>query len=368
MDFPTAGDLYDVGRDYVRQKAVKIDPATIDVVGSDVNIFVGSVSEVAFAIVLQLMFAVNRLLLDGAEKEDLDRYALDRYQLPRKGASPSIGTVRVYRTSFAAGGGTIPIGTVLKSLPGIDFVTISEIVFGNVDLSSTGAVRATTAGSNTKVGQNAIRKFEDITLLWDSTLLLNNDVATAGGEDVEDDPTFRARIRSFWNTARRGTLAAIEFGATTVPGVVSAQAIEALNGDANPARVVTLYVSDGSGNSNLAFGQQVANALDEYRAGGIAVIVSTSTPFIISVALMLAFRSAVDTQTLGDSIRGAIVEFINSLPVNGTLYRAQLFSVLQRFAEDGLVLSEDSIVSPIGDVVPDPGRTFRTTPANVTIQ
>jgi hypothetical protein len=42
-----------------------------------------------------------------------------------------------------------------------------------------------------------------------------------GALDVEDDDTFRARVRTFWTTARRGILAAIEFGALTVPGFVS---------------------------------------------------------------------------------------------------------------------------------------------------
>src|SRR5260221_476101 len=86
----------------------------------------------------------------------------------------------------------------------------------------------------------------------DATLQVTNPLTTAGGEDVEDDDTFRARIRDFWRTARRGILAAIEFGAKTVPGVVSAQAVEALSVGAAPARVVNLYIADSSGVSSEA--------------------------------------------------------------------------------------------------------------------
>jgi uncharacterized phage protein gp47/JayE len=365
-DFPSAADLYAIGRDRVRTTAKNIDPATIDVVGSDANLFVGVASEMAFAVVLQLMYAVNRLLLDGAEGDDLDRYALDRYGLARKGASPSVGTVRVFRSVATAGAGSIATGTILTALNGVQFMTTTTITFGASALSATGNVRAVDSGAQTKVGANAIRKFNNASVLFDSSLQVTNDIATAGGEDAEDDPTFRARIRDFWNTARRGTLAAIEFGALTVAGVVSAQAIETLDENGAAARVVNLYVADGSGNANQALADLVSAALEDYRAGGIAVLVTTSAPQILNITLHLVFQAGVDTAALKENVLGAVVEFVNSLPVNGTFTRAALYSVLQRYAEDGLLVSDDTIQLPTGDVVPDAGKTIRTTEANVT--
>jgi uncharacterized phage protein gp47/JayE len=366
-DLPSRLDLYALGRDYLTQRAKKIDPQVVDVEGSDANIFVGSTSVLGDAIVKQLGYSVNRLLLDGAQDEDLDRYAFDRYNLFRKGASPAVGQERIFRPTALAGAGTVPIGTKLITNSGIDYITTSVAAFGASDLSTLANVRAVQAGKVTQVGANTIRRFAKPGDLFDKTLQCNNDVTTAGGEDAENDDTFRNRIRDFWNTARRGVLAAIAFGALSVPGVVSAVAIEALTTGAQPARVVNLYIADSSGVANDQLAQLVRVALDDFRAAGIAVLISTSIPFILDLSLLLSFQANVDTVTLSDNVRAAVVEFVNSLPVNGTLYISDLYSVLRRFVNDGVIVTQGSIVAPAGDLVPAIGQTIRTTPAHVTV-
>ena len=320
----------------------------------------------AFGVVKQLLYAVGRLLLDGAEGEDLDRYAWDRYQLTRKGASAALGTVRFYRATFAIGTGDVPVGTKLTSTSGVEYVTTTIAHFGATDLESTADVRAVQAGKKTQVGANYIRKFANSGILFDRSLKVNNDKATAGGEEVEGDSEFRERIRDFWRTARRGILAAIEYGARAVPGVTSAQAVEALSGGLYPARVVNLYIADSSGVASDALARQVRSSLDDYRAAGITVIIWTSMLTLVSIVLRLRFAANIDTVTLSDDIRGAIVEYVNSLPVNGSLSVAGIYAVLQRYVVDGLLLDKDTIVSPVGDVFPDAGQTLRTTLNNVT--
>lgn len=364
---PSRLDLFALGRDYVVQRATKIDPAQVDVEGSDVNIFVGVASVIGDQIIKQLAFRTAALLLDGADDEDLDRYALDRYQLSRKGASPARGSVRIFRTATTAGAGVVPIGTKMVTNVGSEYITTTTASFGASDLTSSANVRAVEAGKLPQVGANAIVRFSNPAGLFDASLQVINDAPTAGGEDAEDDDTFRARIRDFWKSARRGVLAAIEFGALTVEGVVSAQAIEVLTVGAAPARLVNLFISDSTGVASDALAQEVRSALDDFRAGGIQVLISTSLPLIVDVQLRLSFRANVDTLTLTDNVRNAVVAFINSLPVNGALYVGQLFSVLQRFAEDGLIVNQGSLVSPVGDLIPATGQTIRTTLANVTV-
>jgi len=361
LDLPSRLDLFALARDFVLQRARRIDPAQVDVAGSDVNIIVGSSSVMAYQTILQLAERTNALLLDGSTGEDLDRLAFDRYQIARKGAAAAVGTVRFFRTSAAAGAGTVPVGTILNTLTGIQYVTTTISTFGATDLEAFADVRAVTAGKLTQAGANSIRRFQTPGGLFDPSLQVNNDDPTAGGEDAETDDIFRERIRDFFNTARRGTLAAIEFGAKTVPGVVSAQAVESLTGAGQPARVVTLFIADSSGVASAALGNVVVAALSDFRAAGIAVIVSTSVPQIVTVKLALTFRAGVDTTTLTVAIRTALVEFINGLAVNATLFRGQLFSVLQRFEPDGLIPNIASVVEPTGDLVPDTGKTLRTT-------
>jgi len=367
-DLPSRLDLFAIGRDYVVQRANKIDPRQIDILGSDVNIFVGAVAQIAYALVLQLAQKINSLLLDGAQNEDLDRYARDRYNLIRKGASAAVATIRIYRISTAAGAGTVPAGTLLTALTGSQYVTTTDISFAALDVEATGEARAVQAGKAYQVGANGIRQFSDISVIFDQSLQVNNDEPSAGGEDAETDEDFRERIRGFWNAARRGTLGAIEYGATLVPGVASASAVEALTPGNQPARVVNLYVADSSGVSSKALASTVRISLDEYRAAGIAVITSTSTPQIIFVSLKLSFKATVDTNTLTGAIVAGIVEFINSLAVNEPLLKADLYSVLARFTQDGLIVTEDTLVSPTGDIYPDTGKTLRTLTANVKVQ
>jgi uncharacterized phage protein gp47/JayE len=367
-DLPSRLDLQALARDYVLQKATRLDPGIVDVLGSDANLFVGSQAVTGYALVKQLAYAVANLLLDSAENENLDRYAYDRYQLARKGAAAALGTARFSRTTSTLGAGNVPIGTVLRTLTGIEYVTTTTAVFGASQVDgATAFIRASQAGKAQQVGANQVRQVANAQALFDPTIQVTNDAGTAGGEDAEDDEDFRGRIRDFWLTARRGVLSAIEFGAKTVPGVVSAQAIESLTGGGQPARVVNLYIADSSGVSSAALAAQVQSALNDFRAGGIAVLISSSLPQLVQVQLRLQFVGGTDTVALSENVRAAVVEFVNSLPVNGTLYVAQLYSVLQRFASSGLIPSKESIVAPAGDLVPVLGQTLRATLQTVSI-
>ncbi len=366
-DLVTRLDLYSLGRDYVLQRAARIDPAMVDYEGSDVNIVIGSTSVMADHVVKHLGYRFNALLLDGAADEDLDRYALDRYQLPRKGASPAVGRVTIARPALTFGAGSLPIGTKVLSTSNAEYITTTLASLGAGDLKTRANVRAVNAGKASQAGVGQLRRFQRPDLLFDSTLTVTNEAPTAHGEDIEADEDYRNRIRKFWKTARRGVLSAIEFGALSVPGIVSAQAVEVLTTGALPARIVNLYISDSSGVASDVLGADVSVAMLDYRAGGIAVIVSTSLPFIVGIQLVLTFRANVDTVSLSNQIQAAVTEFVNSLPVNGPLYVGELFSVLRRFASDGLIVNQGSIVAPVGDLVPDVGQTLRTTLANVLI-
>lgn len=361
-------DFYRIGRRYIATRAKRIDPSQVDVEGSDINIFVGSSSYMAHAVARHLADRMRALTLNGSEDEDLDRYGFDKYQLPRKGASVALVTVRFFRTSITGGGGAVVVGTKLVSLTGVEYVTTTTAIFAAASLEATCEARAVLAGKEYQVGANQIRKIDKPSSLFDPSLQVNNDDKAAGGEPVEEDDDYRNRIRNFWTTARRGTRPAIEFGALTVAGVVSAQAVEAIDSLSRPARVVRLCIADSSGVASSAMGAAVRTQLEEYRACGIAVVVDLSIPDIVSIVLKLVFGANVDTTTLTETIRNAVVSYVNTLAVNEVLSRGSLFALLQRYQNQGLIVRESSIVAPTGDLVPSSGRTLRTTIANVQVQ
>ena len=365
-DYPSRLDLFSVGRDHLLARAKKIDPNQVNTRGSDANIIVASSSFITYETIKQLAQKMNALMLDGAANDDLDRWLWDRYLQARKGASVSLVVVRFFRNAIGAAG-SVPQGTKLASLTGIEFVTYTTATFAAGDLEKTALARSVLAGTVAKVGKNQIRIIRPPVPTFDPTLQVTNDDTSAGGEDREDDPTAKERARGFWLAARRGTLTAIESGAKTVDGVASAQAVESLTSTGQPARVVTLYVADSAGIANVPLGEAAYAALEEYRAAGIAVVMSTSTPQIVSVQLRLTFRAGVDTTALTESVVAAIIERINSLAVNETLHRAALYDVLNRFKTAGVIPSEGSVVAPAGDLVPTTGRTLRTTSSDVQV-
>lgn len=367
MDIPTRLDIFAIGRDYLRTRAKKLDPAQVDIEGSDANIVVAEASVMGNAVLRQLGYRTSVLLVDSANNEDLDRLLFDRFSMTRKGASSSRTAVQFTRPTFAIGSGTIPIGTLVTTDTGTEFITTSTANFGATDLASAARVRSVQAGSLTSAGANAIVRFSKPDQIFDKSIVVTNAVATAGGDDAEDDPTFRNRARMFWRTARRGTLAAIEFGALAVPGVTSAQASEITSSGGTPARLVQLYVADSSGISNEVLAADVQQSLLEYRAGGIQVLVSTSSPYIPPIRIALQYRANVDTVALRDAVRAALIEFINSLAVNAPLLVADIYTVLTRFTQSGVIVNKDSIVLPVGDLIPSVGQTIRATESSVVI-
>lgn len=363
-------DLYDLGRTYIEGRAVNLAPGIVDVEGSDANLFVGSTSFMVSAVTSQLAERTAALLLNAARGEDLDRYAWDRHQMTRKGAAPAQGSVRFFRKSFAGGAGQLGIGQVLGSLVGPQYVLTSTAVFGATDVDNvTASVRAVKAGKDFQVGRNQIRSIvPGSPPIFDNTLNVANDIATAGGEPRESDADFKVRIRAAKQAAARGTLPAIEFGAKTVSGIASAQAVEALTPFGLPARVVQLYIADSSGIASAALGATVDQVLLDWRAGGIAVLTQTSRPTLVSVQLHLAFLASTQgTAALIEQIRAAVIGFINSLPVNAGLYVGDLYALLRRYARVGLIPQQSSVVAPGGDLIPDAGQTIRTTSDRVSV-
>lgn len=366
MDNLTRLDYYEIGRNYLRTHAKRIDPGQVDVQGSDANLFVGSTSYMAFAVHRQMGERFGALWLDGCDDEDLDRWGFDRYRLLRKGASPGRTSLVFRRPTAGVGAGLIDVGRKFRTEDGIEYLTTQPAAFTATSLSVSVFARAVNAGKDYQVGANTIRKPSAGTL-FDRSITVTNLEAAAGGENRESNDVFRERIRDFWRAMSRGTIGAIEYGARTVPGVESASATEVTDGG-RPARLVMLYVADSSGVSSTALQTSVDYELDEWRGAGINVLLFGGQPQMIDgIGLRLRFRAGVDTVTLGEQIRSAIVEYVNSLGLNQTLYRGNLAAVLTRYLNSGLIPTSDTIVYPIGDLVPASARTLRIRPENVVL-
>lgn len=356
-DAPTYQDLFDAGRREVLVQPTRISNDVVDIAGSDANIIVASSAAQADEIAGYALALYQESFLGTAQGQALDRWINDRYQLPRQAAVPAVVLLRFDRGGTV--GFTIPAGSIFSTDDGVDYSTIDDVVFA---ASQEGPLfvtaNATQAGTIGNVPIAAVTTVQDT--FDDDTLTVTNEEPAAGGADDESDDDYRARARDFFLSVRRGTKRAIETGARSVAGVQEATASEVLDPDTgNPFFRVQLLFSDLEGQGNLALGDRILLALDEFRGLGVPVSLIAGTPQLQSiVATGLLFEAGFSTTTVLNNARAAIVSAVNLLAPNETLRRAVILSALDTV--DGLIVPDDALVEPAGDVVPNAGQVIRT--------
>lgn len=193
----------------------------------------------------QLANMLDLFSLDTAVGEDLDQRAkeIQPALIARNLATKAVGTV-VFSRSGTSGTVTIPAGTVVKS-GSVKFSTITAATIANTfSTSDAASAVAQVAGPEGNVVSG--------TLLFDSKPAGVDTVSAPqdfiGGQGIESDDAFRARIKLFISTLARCTPEALEFVATGVTlatgqRVASAHVVE----DMVNRGEVYLYLDDGAG-------------------------------------------------------------------------------------------------------------------------
>lgn len=364
-DLPTRADYFRIGADEVlvrsaaRPVGQRLTSSQVYTEGSDINIVVASASAMAEEITRQLALRLAALFLDGASGEDLDRLVADRFSptIVRKSATPALATVQFSRVAGPLAAIAIPAATRLRTASGVEFETT---VASSLAAGSTGPVsvpaQCRQAGLAGNVAAGSINQI--VSVIGDPNLLVSNAQVAAGGDETESDARLRARARDFFRTARRGTLSAIEFGALTVPGVRQATAIEEVDPLGIPTGRVSLYVADANGQANAALVLAVRSALLEYRAAGVVVDISSAIPNFVAIEYNLRFAAGVDTAAAFAQVQTATVSAVNALAPSQTLPVSLLFSVAR--SVPGVIVLDDAIVAPVGDLIPSAGQVIRT--------
>ena len=392
MDFPLYQDLFQIGANQVLSLNGNLTIESVNRAGSDINIDVAASAAIGDECINQLTGVAAGTFMDSARGTVLDRLLYDRYGLLRNPAAPAIGSVQfqvanssgqpiVNPSSFA-----IPVGTVVQTDSGEQFITTAAEVYpAGAAGPITVAVQSQLAGADQQAAVGTISAL--ISTIpggptGSNTITVTNTLATAGAADEESDDDFRARGRAFFATARRGTLDAIVQGALSVAGVKTAEAFELITTTGLPARYVQLVISDAYTDSlaqlsaipptyqaqSQVLSLNVFNALNDVRAGGIAVQVLVGQVILQPVMLNLSFSAAANQQPGGiDGValaaRAAVVAYTNSLPP-GTTWTPQ---AAQAFVAQvaGLQITGNEIASPAGPVVPTPLQVIRTSLAIV---
>lgn len=363
---PSRSDFFNVGANEVLRRSEtrpigdRITREAIFTPGSDINILLASSAAMADDATRAFAARLAALFLDQARREDLDRLVSDRFSpsIQRKQAVASLVTLRMQRLTGTLPAGSLGAGTRVRTPDGVEFGLLGIATFaagssGPVDVQA----QAVLAGTSGNVAAGTIRLFGQPP--FDPTLVVTNLQVAAGGSDVESDASLVMRARDFFRTARRGTVAAIEFGALTVAGVARASAVELTNPpDGLPSGHVQCYVVDASGQANTALAEAVARALVEYRAAGIVVDVLAANPVYVPITYRLRYDPGVNTVAAREQVRFLTTAQVNTLRPGATLPKSLLFEIARTVP--GVIVLDDAIVTPAGDLIPARSEVLRT--------
>ncbi len=286
--------------------------------------------------------------LDGAEDDALTALVDDHINIQRSPATPSQAAVAFSRTSGGAGG-TISTGFQIGSAfdaagNTVVFTVDADVVFpGASNGPIAGTVTAVVLGRASNVVAGTITRIVGVP--FDTTVTVTNAVAAGGGNDEESDDELRVRARTFWTTLRRGTLAALEYGALLVSSVRIAKAIEdAVTG------LVTLVVSDSDGNSTAQMISDARAEVENWRAAGSIITVAGGTPLVVDITGTLTVIAGVDRAVLAPFVIDAITAHMLKLRQGEVLY-------LDEIKAAGINVDPDSIRAlpltlPLTDTTP----------------
>lgn len=271
-----------------------------------------------------LRFAAQKYketFIDGATGDALTALVDDHFNLQRQEATAASVTAQFERTSGGSAG-TILAGTTIatetdENGEAIEFTTDTNITVtagqnGPYSVTAT----ASTTGRDTNVAASTVVRLIDEPS-FDSTFSVTNLATAAGGNDEEKDPELRSRVRSYFKTLRKGTLAALEQGAKDdVPEVRVAVATEDNNGN------VTLYVSDSDGNSSVEMINDVTTAITvDWKAAGTRLTITGGAQVVVDLTVAVSdYRTGFDVSAQAAIIQAAIDARIDKLQAGETLY------------------------------------------------
>lgn len=293
--------------------------------------------------------------IDGASGDALRALVDDHLNIQALEAEYASVTLSFTRTSGGAGG-TIDAGTRVGAAiePGgvqVVFTTDAPIVVAG-GANGPFAVNATAnvVGSDGNVAAGKLNRILDP--VFDGTFVVTNPAGAGGGNFAEKDEELRERARAFWGTLRRGTLAALEYGAKLAPGVRIAKAVEA-----NLAGLVTVTVTDADGNSTAQMVADAVAELENWRAAGVLVQVLGGTPLVVDMTLSLVVRIGLDVAAVASILADAVEARIGKLKGSEPLYLDVIVAaVIGQYPDDILDVQFTTVI--VGGVeqttVPDP--------------
>lgn len=300
-----------------------------------------------FGIIARLIAWRETLLIQEQQKTYYSAYistatesSLDRIganlDLPRKVASHSFADILIITDEEYL----LEAGEQFETDDGIVFDLIKDVTTAKNDNGQCvgiGVVQSVETGAYNNVPANSITIISNPN---EDVISVTNPEKAAGGQDYEDDPTYRARL-IMENVAKPGpTSAGIKSALMNLDGVRQVNIIENPNADAdkygNPPYSVHVFVLGGKEND-------IAQCLVDKVAAGITLVGSkeckakdatnnwqkihfdyaTDKPIYVRVDLRITDEWNYDSGA--DEVKETIADYINSLLIGSTVYLTKIY-------------------------------------------
>jgi len=310
--------------------------------------------------------AFKETFIDGARGDALTALVDDHLGIQRQPATPAQVTLSFARPSQGGGepAGTIPSGTTVATQfdaegNEIQFLTDTNLVFGLGVLGPlTVSATAVDPGTDGNVAAATIIRIIDVPS-FDSTFTVTNAASAGGGNDEESDEELRRRARDFWSTLRRGTLAALEYGALQVDSVRVASATEDGQG------LVTVRVTDQDGNSTAEMIADVEEELENWRCAGVVVTVLGGDPLEVEFTAELIVRAGFDVVAHATELEDAAAARMAKLKAGETCYLDMITAAIIGVYPDDIwevtftAITVGGSPASIADIVPAADEVIR---------
>ena len=289
-----------------------------------------------------------RFFFDTSQDGELDALAADRGFPARKPASGGAGEF-TWTEGIPGSAYTIPAGARVQGKldDGTPVVVESTaavvLTAGASSVVIPGVAQESGPATNLTIG--FINEIVDVEVT-DPTATVTNLARFVGGSVAETNEAYRARLRLFFSTLRRGTPAALTFGALSVPGVTVVTVDETL---VPVDGIVRVYIGDPDARSNDILAAAVVTELENWRAAGVQVLVLGADREEITLALSVTVPIGADTTALGADIRANILGYTDALRPSEALRVSEL--CFRAHDADDTIISVVS-TSPTADVTP----------------
>ena len=253
---------------------------------------------------------LDRIHIDTATGEDLDRLGRLEHNIPRLEATFEEATFKI----FGDKGKAVVDGTGIKSEETDSIFYIK----GNYVIGDSGMVIvagiAAGKGSGYRLYPGAKLKFLE---RYTGLTRVEIDTASSGGYDRESDESYRKRIHEAEaNVVGYGNIAWYKATAKSVAGVDKVKVIDLARG---PGTVDVLIVAEGNEMANEALVKKVKDVIENNRLAGANVLVKAATTYPIDIHARIRTKDGDYIEDIKKAFNKALNAYFSELDFDTSL-------------------------------------------------